>query len=81
MKEIIIRMKDMLEVYGDNFDPEVVRPEHTGLEVEWDGTTYTNVAHLNLDITPPPMVFHDWEEIRGSDRWKCDVTITKHVPV
>lgn len=81
MKEIIIRMKDMSELYGPNFDPEEVRAEHTGLEVELEGIIYDNVAHLNLDITPPTMVFHDWEKIRDSDQWKCDITMTKHIPV
>ena len=34
MKEIIIRMKDMYEVYGDDFDPEEIEPTHTGEVLE-----------------------------------------------
>lgn len=41
MKEIIIRMKDTSEVYGTNFDPEEIKAEHTGLEVELDGIQST----------------------------------------
>lgn len=76
MKEIIIRMKDMYEVYGDQFDPEKVVAEHTGLEIEYDGAVYNNIKNLVIDITAPKMI-----QVYGEPReeWKCNITTSKYI--
>lgn len=76
MKEIIIRMKDMYEVYGDDFDPEEIEPTHTGLEIEYEGVVYNHLKHLTVDISAPK-ILQNWGEPR--EDWDCNITTSKHI--